>query len=626
MRVRTNTGCRRIGVWPDGGRKLIIEALGVGSDAQEVRDMDGRPHNVAIARGTLLLLGLILIGACAAPTGRGVGSQPASVVLTFANSGHEHQYLEPFADAASLATDGTVKIEFKDQVHKSEPAYETKIIDDVVKGDYDLGWVAPRPWHDKGVMSFDALMAPFLIDTYALQAAVLGGDLEDQMLAGLDGSGLVGLGIAPGPLRRIATDGIALDGPESLAGKVVAINDSAIARMTFEGLGATTVSIPGGGALGDAVAVEQQFGSILGNRYHHDLGDVVADLALWPRPLILFANQSAFQALSDAQQDGLRAAADQYASWSLADAEAEDESAIRDLCADGANLVVAGAEARAALLAAVQPVYVELAKDAPTKAFLDRIADLKAATAAPAAAASCAMAEASPTAASRGGFPDGIYEARLSCAELEAFWADHPTPAEMRFPCPMVMGFTLDGDSWVENYGEKWNFSFLGDHVELGDFTMRWTFDGKQLTFSDMVGGAPGHAQAWTTKPFTKLDKSPIPDVGFPDGTYVAQISSDEMRAFWEANDVPLDMRVPCPCESRFSLENGVWTGDDGSTWTPSFFGNHLTLTDREGEFTLRWRFDPQVEEVTFSDVEAPEGDRIGLEMFFKVKAFDRVN
>ena len=77
----------------------------------------------------------------------------------------------------------------------------------------------------------------------------------------------------------------------------------------------------------------------------------------------------------------------------------------------------------------------------------------------------------------------------LSCDELEAYWAAHPDlPIEDRFPCPVVMGFTLKDDTFVENYGERWKFSFFGDHIQLGNFTLRWSWDGKQLTFSEIQG------------------------------------------------------------------------------------------------------------------------------------------
>ena len=125
--------------------------------------------------------------------------------------------------------------------------------------------------------------------------------------------------------------------------------------------------------------------------------------------------------------------------------------------------------------------------------------------------------------------------------------------------------------------------------------------------------------------PFVKLDEPTTPVVGFPDGTYRAQISAEEMKAFWEDHDVPINLRVPCPCTSEFTLRDGVWTGGDGSLWEASFFGDKVTATDREGSFTVRWKFDPWAEEVTVLEVEAPDDEQKGLETFFMVKPFDRV-
>jgi TRAP-type transport system periplasmic protein len=475
--------------------------------------MGGRRFSDQRMRGAVLSTILVVAG-CSAQPGRGVGDQPEPVVLTLANANHDHGFLQPFADAVSVATEGTVTIVFEDKLHEGDADAETKIIDDVTSGAYDLGWVAPRPWHDRGVTTFDALMAPFLIDSYALQAAVLESDLADDMLAGLDGTGLIGLGIVPGPLRRMATADVPLDMSNGLVGKVVAVHGAGVARMTFEQLGATTVSLSSGGVLGSADALEQQLGSILGNEYHRDLPEIAVDLVLWPRPLIMFANEAAFDGLTDEQRTGIRSAADQIASIALTAAEDEDTSAARDLCADGAQLIVVGPEAREAWVAAVQPVHDELARDAATAAVLERIVDLKAATAAP--------------------------EATLSCG----------------------------------------------------------------------AGASPSTAPSVGAS-----------EVGFPDGTYRATISAAEMQAFGDENDVPSEFRDPCPCEFEFTLEDGVWTGDDGSTWVPSFFGDRLSLADREGEFTLRWYYDPDAEEVSFTVL-----DGEFLKSHFEPKPFRRVD
>ena len=578
---------------------------------------------IAVVASMLTIL--LTITACGAPPGRGVGSQPAPISLSLANGNDGYELLEQYADAAAAATGGTITIEVSQRVHGGEPAYESAIIDDVAAGTYDLGWAAPRPWHGKGVTSFDALMAPFLIDSYALQAAVLGSDLEQSMLAGLDSTGLVGLGILPGPLRRVATAEGGFRAPGDLRGKLVGIQDSDIAAMTFAAFGGSTKAIPGGSALGAVDAVEQQLDSIVGNRYYKDLPHVTVDLALWPRPVILFANKARFDSLSNEQQTALRGVAKTLLTSTTAALESADATALGNLCEEGADIVVAGTDVTAAFVTAVEPVYEELEKEAATASMLKRITEIKAGIP-PATATTSCPSPSSPAPQSAGGCPEGTYEARLSCDELEAYWADHPELAiKDRFPCPVVQGFTLKNNTLVENYGERWKFSFFGDHIQLGDFTLRWLWDGKQVTFSEIQGGNEGDEQAWTTQPFVKLADPTTPVVGFPDGTYRAQISADEMKAFWEDRDVPIDLRSPCPCTSEFTLRDGVWTGGDGSLWKPSFFGDKVTVADSEGSFTLRWKFDPWAEEVTILDVDAGGGaEETDLTMFFTVKPFDR--
>ena len=591
--------------------------------------MDTRAGRSISVIPTVLAVAL-LVTACATSPGRGVGSQPPSVVLSFANGNHGNEAFEPFAEAVAAATGGTVTIDLDDAIHIGDPMYEHRIIDDVAAGTYDVAWVAPRPWHARGVTSFDALIAPFLVDSYALQDAVLDSDLEQEMLAGLEGTGLVGLGILPGPLRRIAMVGGDFRTPEDLRGKLVGTGDSEIAARTYEALGATTRSMPSGGEIDGLDAVEAQLGAVAGNRYHLDVPQmsVTVDVALWPRSVVLFANKARFESLSAEQQTALRDVVSQLRASTTAAVEAEDATALATLCADGADVVAAGDTARAALLTAVEPVYDELAKDGTTASMLQRIGEMKAAITTATSNTTCPSRPASPAPPVAGGFPEGTYEARLSCAELEAYWAAHPElQTADRFPCPVVMGFTLKDATWVENYGERWTFSFFGDHVQLGNFTMRWSWDGTQLTFSEIQGGEPGDAQAWTTQPFVKLDEPTTPVVGFPDGTYRAQVSKEQMAAFWESHDTPIRLRQPCPCERDFTLRDGAWTGDDGSLWEASFFGDKVTLTDREGSFTLRWRFDPQLEEVTFLEVDAGGGDaEADLTAFFTVRPFDRLD
>ena len=97
---------------------------------------------------------------------------------------------------------GTLKIAFKNRWRPGQSDDEANLIRDVKAGKADLGWAGTRAFDDVGVPAFDALHAPLLIDSLALERAVLESPLAPAMLGGLKPAGVVGLGILPGPLRR----------------------------------------------------------------------------------------------------------------------------------------------------------------------------------------------------------------------------------------------------------------------------------------------------------------------------------------------------------------------------------------------------------------------------------------
>ena len=558
-------------------------------------------RNIGLVPAALILILALVVGACA-PVSRGVGSQPATVELTFANLLDQHTELQAIADTVQRLSGGSMRISFDDEVYHDRADVEPAIIDDVIAGRYDMAWVAQRPWPARGVRAFDALVAPGLIDSYALEGAVLGDPIVDEMLATLQGSGMVGLGVVPGPMRYAASKDEALVTPGGYGGRTVAIDDTAVGQDAIHTLGGTPMAIPPSHTLDGADAVVQQLGSIVGNRYHHEM-PVVSGIALWPRPVIVVIGKPRYDTLSDEQRAWLRQGIDAAIADQLQALPRTDADAIGWLCDDGATIASPDAEQIAAFDAAFEPVIDRLDADALTARAVARIRELKAALPPATALAMCDVASSSgPPATTGAGFPDGTYEARASCDDLQAFWTAHATPVDDRIPCPIVLGFTLKDGKWTENYGERWTYAFFGDHVKLGDFTLRWAYDGTGVTFSDIQGGRPDDASVWTLKPFRRIgDEMPVPQVGFPEGTYEMAISAEEMQAWWETNDVPLTERKACPCSGGFTLKDGTWTGSDGSRWEHSFFGDQLTLGDQPGSFTVRWSWDGKA--VTFSDM-----------------------
>src|SRR4051812_27249207 len=115
------------------------------------------------------------------------------VVLTMANGNGLPLELEAFAAAGARLSNNTVRIKFKNNWRQGSPSYETEVIGDVRAGKADLGWAGSRAFDSVGVPTFDALHAPLLIDSYALEQRVLQSPLVDDMLDGLKPLGVIGI-------------------------------------------------------------------------------------------------------------------------------------------------------------------------------------------------------------------------------------------------------------------------------------------------------------------------------------------------------------------------------------------------------------------------------------------------
>ena len=133
------------------------------------------------------------------------GDLPAEpVVLQMLNPAGEWESQDLVSEVEKVSH-GSLRVEAIDHWHEDAPDSanrEQASIDAVRAGQAPLGLAAVRAWHDQGIPSFDALVAPMLIDRPALQAAVLHSDVAADMLAGFDGSGLTGFGILPGPMQH----------------------------------------------------------------------------------------------------------------------------------------------------------------------------------------------------------------------------------------------------------------------------------------------------------------------------------------------------------------------------------------------------------------------------------------
>jgi TRAP-type C4-dicarboxylate transport system substrate-binding protein len=429
-------------------------------------------------------------GAGADKAGGAAKSRP--VVLAMANGNGDPSELGAFAGTVARLSGGTLRIDVKSAWRHGTTSYETGTIRDVAAGKVDLAWVGSRAFDTVGVPDLDALDAPLLIDSYALEHAVLASPLVPKMLDGLHRLGVVGLGILPGPMRK-PLGASPLVRPQDYRGRTIAIQRSPVAAQALGALGARAGEIPGRGSIDGYDGVEQQVSSIQGNTYDRVAKYLTANVNLWPRPLVVFMNPKALSRLDDRQRRALRDAARDALDATLAFDRADEQEAAGVLCRRGVRFLTATDDDVAALRQAVQPVYDRLDRNAESSEAIARITAMRAEVGARAQseAPRCAA-----TARSQGGEVtplDGVYVLDTTRAEMKR----NGTPA---------------GDLVSENYGH-WRFTLDRGrmyYTQSSEGASRWTkavytVHGRTLTFTvtDYGGEAPNNAAEKTGEVFT---------------------------------------------------------------------------------------------------------------------------
>ena len=261
---------------------------------------------------TALLLGAAALAAgCAAGSApdRAVAPSPRPVVLTMASALTDGEQLGTFVHEVSALTGGTVRIDVRSHWRPGQVGYESALIADVRAGKADLGAASSWAFDSAGVLSLRALGAPLLITSYAAEQAVLASPVTTKLLGALRPAGLTGIGILPGDLFR--PDGAAgpLVKPSDYAGRRIGTQQSSVAEATLLALGAQPEWFPAAGTITRFDGVIQPTEKIYGYQYNRVARFLTTNVALWPRPLVLFGNGRAMGKLTAVQRQALRQAA-----------------------------------------------------------------------------------------------------------------------------------------------------------------------------------------------------------------------------------------------------------------------------------------------------------------------------
>jgi TRAP-type transport system periplasmic protein len=495
-----------------------------------MRWMKGR---IRLATVALAVIAAVVAGGC---SGDGAGGDKAGgsgepVVLRMANTASNLEYFPAITDFVGRVRErsgGNIRIEVVDEWGKFAANAEQQVVRAVAAGEVDLGHAGTRALDTMGVTSFQALQAPMLIDSYALQRAVLEGGLPREMLHGLDRVGVVGLGVLGGGLSKPIAVNKPLLGSADWRGITFGTYKSEVQAQAIRALGATPME-----AFGKARAQALQDGKLqafelylLGYQLNVLEGEapyVTANVNLWPWTDVLLANPGRLATLTGQQRGWLQqAAADAVgSSVGLADGDAQ---LLTRMCKSGARFANASQADLGGLRKAVAPVYANLEQDPETKAFIEQIQALKQST--PAGAplaipAGCTgPAPVAPAAAQQQALADlnGTYRWTITKQDALASKTEDTSPEHLA-ELPWTFTMTLKDGTWtlfhLEN-GKPWTdgpatYTLKGDRILFAwppgsGLTFIFSVDGKgNLHLRPVEPMDAGDQFVWATHVWTKI-------------------------------------------------------------------------------------------------------------------------
>ena len=502
----------------------------------------------------IVVLGVTLAGCGAADK---AGSETLVLHLA-ANDGTMAQDQLPgpkaFLDSLASLSGGRIQVDFSLNFAGGGVDSETKLVQATAAGEVDGGWPSVRGFASAGIRGLQAVEAPMMLTSYAAVKELVSGPVAADLLGQLRGTGVVGLGLAVGPLRRPFAAKGPLLGPTDWQGIAFRSFDSPVQDATVRALGATPLHA--GSEWIDDIASGQLRGAEFDitqysvNGYTSEAPYVTANVVLWPKVFVFTLSQKRWDALSDQQRTWVKAAAAAGTKASV-DATYDETTVARTLCDAGVSFVDASPSQLAALHAAVAPVIAGLAADPVTSPLLAKIQSIAARhpeTDVPNVPANCRTARGpAPTApipSTASSLPNGVYRQRVTLADAEAAgvplengpqgtWTLTVKDGTFSLSCRFISDPAHDcGNSHFDGatvevgrlLGEDHTVYFVGDVGMLQKaigcalpestqdghcyvippYWFTWAIQGDQLTFSN-PGGDPADSQMYSLRPWTRI-------------------------------------------------------------------------------------------------------------------------
>ncbi|MEA2422922.1 MAG: hypothetical protein QOF55_2021 [Thermoleophilaceae bacterium] len=255
--------------------------------------------------------GCVMLAGCSLGGGSdkaGGGRKQATRVLTLANFGNSEGALSAYAQAVARESKGSLEIRFENAWRASDVNHEQHTISDIRAGRADMAAVSARAFDTVGITSFQPLLAPLAVDSYALQQRVLESPLPDRMLRDVERLHVLGVALLPGELRRPLGVSRPLVSAADYRGARIAIRPSALSAHTVKALGGSPVPYLQGNEVTRSDGAEVALDTVEGDRLDGPARTLATNVVLWPRPAAIVMNRHAYAALDDAQRRALRAA------------------------------------------------------------------------------------------------------------------------------------------------------------------------------------------------------------------------------------------------------------------------------------------------------------------------------
>ena len=456
----------------------------------------------------VLLPSLIFVSGCG-----GSGADKVSGVrtggvktLTLATTNSDPLELRPWLDEVERLSKGRLRIRVLTGWHGgAESDYESGLISDVRSGRVDLGWVGTRAWTARGVHSFDALNAPFLVDSYSAQEAVLRDADRKRLLAGVVGAGFEPVALLAGPLHYLLSREPVRRAAD-FRGLRIGVTASGVGERSLRELGAVPVVIARGASMSGLDGVEANLGE-LAARYVDQAPYLLGDAPFGPAVKVVFANRRTWSTLSQDDRVILRQAADRAFARTLNAARDNDRAAAVQLCDSSVRLVTVGAQGRDALRLAVGPVYDEIGRRADARAGLQAVERARTEGRDVPQSLACKTAPRSPVPALTGTFMWTMRRGEPGSAYVDF---GHGTfvrfKLELRFGRAVQTVVFADGHSEA-GFDEK--YSVYRDRITFGGDrgppdTARWRLGGNQLRFTEFSQQDPAGQLIWTSHPWVR--------------------------------------------------------------------------------------------------------------------------